>query len=394
MHPRLLLPSVAVLAAAVLAGCMPASAETPRPAPSTPAAVEPVALPPVVTVDVAEGATIEHGRPVTVTSRRGVIEVARLSTGGSQVPVDAPTGDTWTAPALLPSTSYTLTAVAIGSDGQRTAAHRTFSTGAPERELTTDVVPWGDQVVGIGHPLTVTLSAPVEDAEGRAAVESALTVSADREIGEASWSWISDTVLQFRPRDFWPAHTRVTLDVNLDGVKAGDGLWGVRDRQVTFRTGRALTVTIDAETHSAKVVRDGEVVRTMDVSLGKPGQTTATRSGTKVVMTRHESYRMRSSTLGDSYDGDSYDLVVPYAMRLTWSGEFLHGADYNQNIGRANTSHGCTNLRSEDARWLYENVLVGDPVVTTGTDRWMEEGNGLGGPWNVDWETWTSRSAA
>jgi lipoprotein-anchoring transpeptidase ErfK/SrfK len=132
----------------------------------------------------------------------------------------------------------------------------------------------------------------------------------------------------------------------------------------------------------------------MGVSLGKPGATTTTRSGTKVIMSRHESYRMRSSTLGPAYSGDSYDLVVPYAMRMTWSGEFLHGADYNANIGRANTSHGCTNLRSSDARWLYESSLVGDPVVTTGTDRWMEEGNGLGGAWNVDWERWTSRSAA
>lgn len=387
--------TAAALITSVAAACTPASAGLPgRDAPAPTASVTTsTALPPVLKADVTDGATIAHGRAVTVTATGGVLESVALSADGSPIDAGAAVGDTWTAPELAPLTTYTLAVSAASGEGQRTQLVRTFTTGAPERELGTDVVPWGDQVVGVGHPLTVTLTEEVSDADARAAVEKALVVTADKEIGEASWAWISDTQLQYRPRDFWPANTRVVLDVDLAGVKAGDDVWGVEDRQVSFRTGRAQIVEIDADSHSARVVRDGQVVRTMPVSLGKPGATTTTRSGIKVIMSRHEQYRMRSSTLGPAYGGDSYDVTVPYAMRVTWSGEFLHGADYNGNIGSANTSHGCTNLRSADAKWLYDNALIGDPVVTTGTDRPMEEGNGLGGVWNVSWDTWTSRSA-
>ncbi|HEX5533462.1 MAG TPA: L,D-transpeptidase, partial [Actinomycetales bacterium] len=67
---------------------------------------------------------------------------------------------------------------------------------------------------------------------------------------------------------------------------------------------------------------------------------------------------------------------------------------WNTQIGRANLSNGCYNLRVEDAKWLYDNVMIGDPVITTGTNRQMEEGNGLGGVWNVSWDRWTARSAS
>ena len=80
-------------------------------------------------------------------------------------------------------------------------------------------------------------------------------------------------------------------------------------------------------------------------------------------------------------------------MRITASGEFLHGAPWNHYIGVANMSHGCTNLTLSSAHWLFDHVREGDPVVTTGTGRTMESWNGLGGVWNVPWTQWVKGSA-
>jgi lipoprotein-anchoring transpeptidase ErfK/SrfK len=124
--------------------------------------------------------------------------------------------------------------------------------------------------------------------------------------------------------------------------------------------------------------------------MGKSGFTT--RSGTKVIMDIHESYRMRSTTVGIT-GSEAYDLDVPYAMRITSTGEFLHGAPWNHYIGIANMSHGCTNLTLSDARWLFHRVREGDPVVTKGTGRSTESWNGLGGVWNVPWDKWVAGSA-
>ena len=44
----------------------------------------------------------------------------------------------------------------------------------------------------------------------------------------------------------------------------------------------------------------------------------------------------------------------------------------NKLIGKSDASHGCTNIALADAIWLFNRVLPGDPVVTTGTVKKME----------------------
>jgi hypothetical protein len=90
--------------------------------------------------------------------------------------------------------------------------------------------------------------------------------------------------------------------------------------------------------------------------------------------------------------------MAPWAVRITWSGEFVHGAPWAAfRIGKFNGSHGCTNLLSdplhEDAKWFYDNSFLGDPVVTTGTKRAMEVNNSIGGPFNIAWSVWLAHSA-
>lgn len=294
---------------------------------------------------------------------------------------------TWTSNGkLVPRSTYTLDATAVAADGQQVVLHDTLRTGAPPRVLRATVSPAG-RTVGVGRPLVVTFNQSVRR---KAEVEAALQVTTSREVGPASWSWTSDRTVQFRPKQFWPAYTRVRVAADLRKVHAGPGLWGMRDSDSAFRVGRAFVMRVSDAKHRMLVRKDGVTVRTFGVSMGKSGF--VTRSGVKVVMDTHESYRMRSTTVGIT-GSEAYDLQVPYAMRITSSGEFLHGAPWNPYVGIANRSHGCTNLTLSSARWVFERVREGDPVVTTGTGREMESWNGLGGVWNVPWTKWVAGSA-
>ena len=122
----------------------------------------------------------------------------------------------------------------------------------------------------------------------------------------------------------------------------------------------------------AKVYSSGKKVRTIHVSGGKPGW--QTRSGTKLIMAKEYNKKMTNEMIGAKED---YTLIARYAMRITNSGEFLHSAPWNTgHFGRRNASHGCIGMSTANAGWLYSHTLIGDPVVTTGTSRGIEKGNG------------------
>jgi lipoprotein-anchoring transpeptidase ErfK/SrfK len=153
---------------------------------------------------------------------------------------------------------------------------------------------------------------------------------------------------------------------------------------------------VDAAAHSMTVTRNGELLRTLPVTTGKPGFTT--RSGTKVILEKEEHVLMDGTTVGIAEgSSESYRMDVYWATRVTWSGEYLHAAPWSvEQQGSDNVSHGCVGMSTENARWYFETVKVGDvvQVVNTGSDKAMEvEGNGYG-EWNLTWEQWLERSAA
>lgn len=434
--PRLTIAVVAAATVGLVAGCSPAV--VPFGGGATGKHAAPVAVPaPVITANVAEGGTIEPGTPVSLTLDTGRLTsvVLRDETTGVQVadlqgatpaPAPAPSPDatssdssasddssasgevamtqvsqplpmkksaaasrTWSSPpTLIPGHTMRIVAEATATAGPSSTLSRSFTVAPPKTTLTAKVRPTASDVVGVGYPVMVTFNEPVKD---RAAVERALVVETSKPVGPASWSWVDDDEVHFRPKDFWPANTSITVRLNLAGVQASPSVWGMEDEEVRFATGRSQILTVNGKTHQSTLTRNGKVIRNMPISLGGPGYTT--RSGIKVIMTVERSHRMRSETVGIT-GSEAYDLVVPYAMRMTYSGEFLHGAPWNGNIGRANVSHGCTNLRLSDARWMYSNAMIGDPVVTTGTKRQAEQhSNGLGADWNIPWSEWVAGSA-
>ncbi|HET7071425.1 MAG TPA: L,D-transpeptidase family protein, partial [Nocardioides sp.] len=84
---------------------------------------------------------------------------------------------------------------------------------------------------------------------------------------------------------------------------------------------------------------------------------------------------------------------VQWAMRVTYSGEFVHAAPWSvASQGHANVSHGCTGLSTADADWLYHMTNVGDVVEYTGTDKQMTLTNGYG-DWTEPFSVYRQGSA-
>ena len=141
------------------------------------------------------------------------------------------------------------------------------------------------------------------------------------------------------------------------------------------------------------VTQNGKVLRTIPITTGKAGFTT--RSGTKVIIEKLRTKRMNCETVGISQSNPEYYNIddVEYAMRLTYSGEFIHAAPWSVGSqGYANVSHGCTGMSTSNAAWLYGISKRGDVVEYTGTDRWMTMTNGYG-DWNVPFKEYKQGSA-
>jgi lipoprotein-anchoring transpeptidase ErfK/SrfK len=61
--------------------------------------------------------------------------------------------------------------------------------------------------------------------------------------------------------------------------------------------------------------------------------------------------------------GPGYDLPnVPYTMYF-YKGYAIHGTYWHNNFGHP-MSHGCVNMRTSDAAWLFNWAPMGTTVVT------------------------------
>ena len=145
-----------------------------------------------------------------------------------------------------------------------------------------------------------------------------------------------------------------------------------------------MVTKVDIKTHQMRVFENGKRIRTIPITTGEQPKYT-TRSGMKVIVQKYRYKDMNSATIGiNPASADGYDLHnVEYAMRITYSGEFLHAAPWSVGSqGHANVSHGCTGMSTANARWLFEHSMVGDPVEYTGSNRPMTLSNGFG-DWNM-----------
>ena len=347
---------------------------------------------PVVSVAPADGArSVRPDTPVVVTVTRGAVTSAQLVAADGhrlQGRIDGSGG--WEATDVLKlATRYTLHVTARDDAGLTTETTSSFTTLTPSTYNRVVLMPGDDWTVGVGMPVIATFGQPVTN---KAAAEKALTVTSTPSV-KGAWRWISSTQVQWRPEKYWPSGTKVKVTAAVGGVELSSGVWGRRTVTSSFSIGRAQVSTVDVTKDTLTVRRDGKVIKAIPVTTGMTNSkpTFVTRGGIKVIMSREASVRMDAASTGtDPKDPNYYNLVVHWALRLTYSGEFLHAAPWSvSSQGHANVSHGCTGMSDANAKWMYDNSQVGDVVVYVGSKRPLEPGNGYTA-WNTSFATWAS----
>ncbi len=388
-----------LLAVAACSGTSPAE-QSDAPGADTGTSGEPVVdnTPDVSVSDNVDARGVPVDTTLRLTADGGTLERVRVVGRNEEVGRDrikgrtASGGTAWRATELLePNATYKVETVAVDSEGRKLRETRRFRTDrlTLDEQTYPSIAPLEGETVGVGMPIIVTFDIPVTD---RAAIERHLEVEAEPQV-HGTWHWLSDTEVHFRPRQFWEPGSEVTVNADINSIDAGNGVYGQLDRSVTFDVGDSVVSKIAVDKHRMNVFINGEHARTIPISAGMKGF--ETRSGTKIIMEKFESKRMDAATTGISRDDPEYYNIanVKWAMRVTYSGEFVHGAPWSVGSqGDENVSHGCVGMSLEDAKWLFDRSLRGDVVKVRGTDRGMEPGNGWT-DWNVSFKEYKQGSA-
>lgn len=337
-----------------------------------------------VTVDTAVSVRVDEGTFDSVVMR--AVKGKRMS--GS---FDA-SKTRWTADSLLePGTAYVVVGRASDANGLAKTSRTPFRTEALTLDQQTypSMTPLEGETVGVGMPVIVTFDLPVTD---RAAFQKRMVVkTSPRTAG--TWHWMNDQEVHWRPRTYWKPGTDVTVDLNVNSVDAGNGIYGQMDRHVDFTIGDSVIMRANLQTDQMAVLVNGSLARTIPITGGKAGY--ETRSGTKLIVEKFAQKRMDAATVGiDQSDPEYYDIPdVQYAQRVTFTGEFLHAAPWSVSAqGSYNVSHGCVGMGVDNAKWLFNLTHRGDPVEVTGTQRGLEDGNGWT-DWNQTFAEYRQGSA-
>lgn len=326
--------------------------------------------------------------PVKITVTEGTLTEAAVSNPeGKQVAGELAADKlSWTSTEVLGyAKTYTYAAKAMGTDGKQAELKGAFSTLTPAKTPRATINPADNQTVGVAMPISVRF--PEGKVTDRATVEKALTVETSTKV-EGSWAWLNDQQVDWRPKEYWPASTKVTVTAKLYGVAYGGGAYGKADLSTKFTIGRNQVVKINTPDHMMNVYRNGKLAASYPSSNGKDADPNLnTPNGTVIVMQKDE--------IGD-FSNPRYgytNVKKKWAVRISNHGEFIHENEENHgNIGKANTSHGCVNLFEADAKAYFDSALIGDPVEITGSKANFPTTSDVF-DWLIPWGQWQSMSA-
>ncbi|WP_413467087.1 L,D-transpeptidase [Mycolicibacterium sp. 120270] len=340
--------------------------------------------------DGAIGVTVET--PITVTAGDGVLGTVSLinEVGRPVAGQVGPDGTAWSsAEPLGYNKRYTLVAEALGLGGV-VRNTMTFETHSPENLTMPYLLPNDGEVVGVGQPVAVRFDEPISD---RNAAQRAISVTATPPV-EGAFYWLSDREVRWRPAQYWKPGTAVEVRVNAYGVNFGNGLFGQDDAATRFTIGDEVIAVADDATKTLTVRRNGQIEKTMPMSMGK--DRTPTDNGKYIIGDRYSFLVMDSSTYGVPVNSpDGYRTEVEWATQMSYSGIYVHSAPWSVGSqGVSNVSHGCLNVNPANARWFYDNTKRGDIVEVINTVGPALSGiDGLG-DWNIPWEQWSAGNAA
>lgn len=249
---------------------------------------------------------------------------------------------------------------------------------------------------GVGMPIVLYFTPAPTDSS---AFTKAVKVTVNGQPANGAWYWEQPTAdevqshtyeAHYRLPSYWPAHSRVHVDIPIGGLSAGAGLvYSDKLTSLDFSIGAKHVSVINAAAKQMRVMSDDKLVKTIPVSLG--AARTPTYHGTKVVMQKGEDLPGTDKLRPDGavrMRGPGYDEIVNWSVRITRSGEYIHAAPWNSQIGRQSTSNGCTNLFTSDAEWYYHWAQIGDVAIYPSTDGpLMPSWDGFG-DWNVSWPLW------
>jgi lipoprotein-anchoring transpeptidase ErfK/SrfK len=344
-------------------------------------------LVPKLTASVRDGAVgVPVDAPVTVSAEDGVLgAVTMVNESGKPVAGRlSADGLTWsTTEPLGFNKRYTLSAQSLGLGGV-TRQQMTFRTHSPDNLTMPYVLPNDGEVVGVGQPVAVRFD---ENIPNRVAAERGIKVTTNPPV-EGAFYWLSNREVRWRPKDFWKPGTKVDVVVNTYGVDLGDGLYGQGNVTTHFTIGDEVIATADDTTKTLTIKRNGEVIKTMPISMGK--NSTPTNNGTYVIGDRFAHLIMDSSTYGvPSNSPNGYRTEVDWATQMSYSGIYVHAAPWSVGSqGYSNVSHGCLNVSTSNARWFYDNTKRGDLVLVANTVGSTLPGTDGLGDWNIPWAQW------
>jgi lipoprotein-anchoring transpeptidase ErfK/SrfK len=360
----------------------------------------PTAVPVRLSVTPVAGAkAASPAKPVVVTVADGTLRSVAVTTGKTKVKGAVQADGSWqSTDDLAYGKTYKVTVSVADSLGATTEKTSTFSTVKPQAVARTTfqanamISLKTGQTYGVGQPVIVAFSRAVN----KAAAEKAIEITTSPAV-EGKFYWVSSTIVHWRPAKYWAKGTTIKVNVNTLGVDLGKGVYGAKNASTHFTIGRSLIAVNDNRTHRTKVYVDGKLVRTMKCSNGRGGYTTGadgqsihfwTQSGPHVVLSKEKWHSMSSASYGVSDPSNPYYYApedVEYCTRITYSGEFLHAAPWNHSLGEANLSHGCVNLGVSDAKWVFENFLIGDVVEVNHSPKHLPIWDGLG-DWTVSFD--------
>jgi len=326
--------------------------------------------------------------PVSITVTDGELTAAKVTNDEGEEVAGAIAADRrgWTSSEALGfGRTYTYAASAMGADGRAAELTGAFDTVKPAKVARATINPADDATVGVGMPISVRF--PDGKVVDRATVERALTVSTSVPV-EGSWGWLHDQQVDWRPKEYWPANTEVTVTAKLYGIDYGGGVVGKSDLSTEFTIGRNQVTKVNTPDHVLNIYRDGNLAASYPSSNGKDADPELnTPNGTVIVM--------QKDPIGD-FSNPRYgytNVKKKWAVRISNHGEFIHENEENHaNIGKVNSSHGCVNLFEADAKAYFDSALIGDPVEITGSVSDFPTTSDVN-DWLFSWTQWQSKSA-